>query len=77
MLFSTGSRVAVLVTASGTITVILKYKWKDGGVRMTSQWHRVILGNKQMNSQDFKEIITILRKQWVLLYVVGFLIDYL
>ena len=77
MLFSTGSRVAVLVTASGTITVILKYKWKDGGVRMTNQWHRVIMRNKEMNSQDFKEIITILRKQWVFLYVVGFLIDYL
>ena len=76
MLFSTGSRVAVLVTASGTITVILKYKWKDGGVRMTNQWHRVIMRNKEMNSQDFKEIITILRKQWVFLYVVEFLIDY-
>jgi hypothetical protein len=75
-LFSTGSRVAVLVTASGTITVILKYKWKDGGVRMTNQWHRVIMRNKEMNSQDFKEIITILRKQWVFLYVVEFLIDY-
>ena len=67
---------AVLVTASGTITVILKYKWKDGGVRMTNQWHRVIMRNKEMNSQDFKEIITILRKQWVFLYVVEFLIDY-